>query len=50
MFTREKHREGTSRIEGKQGPTLNHSERKTNERRTRSDKCIGQNTNKRAKT
>ena len=33
MFTRENHREGRDRIEGKQGPILNQSERKPNERK-----------------
>ena len=33
MFTRVKHRVGTGRIEGKQGPILCHSERKTSDRK-----------------
>ena len=33
MFTREKHRGGRDRIEGKQGPILNQSERKPNDRK-----------------
>src|SRR4051812_19429697 len=40
-----KHRVGTRRIEGKQGPMLNHFEGKTKRVRVRSDKYIRQTNN-----
>ena len=49
MLTRIKHREETNRIEGKQGPMLNHLEGKTKRVRVRSDKYIGQNNNSKEK-